>query len=318
MLSSHPKIYIPPESNFFPRFFPYAPQEPLPKKKAVQLMEAVCSYKPFFKDWQGQKPDPVDFIDSLPGTDPVTILSELYSAYASQYGAQRWGDKTPFYVDHIEEIAAMFPSAQFIHIIRDGRDVALSMKRAYTKSRYFYMDTYYAARLWKRRLLEASRKGRLLGTQRYIEVRYEDLVSNPEPCIRSICDYLGEEYHPSMKDPHLTASKHHHSKGIHSSTRKPPSQVSIGRWRRDMPSSDQRLFQAVAGDLLAKNKYEVLELGQASAAEIVRRSLLKLKYHTLILGREIIQKSGVVHPTAFLTKWAKTNKKAEPKHSTEN
>ena len=138
------------------------------RQQAIEIVDAILSYQKFFKDWQErERPVASRFVDALPERTPATILDALYSQYARQHHAVRWGDKSPIYTDYINEIAQIFPSAQFIHIIRDGRDVALSMLKAYTGRRFFYMNLCFAARTWKRRVLKACVSGAQLGVERY-------------------------------------------------------------------------------------------------------------------------------------------------------
>jgi len=301
MLSSHPRIYIPPESNFIPRFFHQAHQ-PLSRERAIQTMRALHGYRMFFRDWHGPRPDPEGFVDSLPDLLPATFLDHLYGEYARQYGASRWGDKTPIYTEHIKLIAGIFPQAQFIHIIRDGRDVALSMRQAYAGLRFFYMDVYYAACTWKRRIRKTRADGAGLGAGRYLEVHYEQLASQPEQHLRRICEFLNEPYSPAMAEPHRTARERHHSKGIHAATRRAPNTSSAGHWRRDMSPADARIFQAAAGDLLNELGYETAELGAMSVREALRYTTLSAKYTLIEAGRRAAQSTGVFHPTQLLSK----------------
>ena len=305
VLSSHPRIHIPPESNFIPRFLRSRPGREFGRADAVRVLETMMTYRSFFKDWRGERPDPTGLIERFPDLVPSTIIDAVFSEYAGQYGAERWGDKSPIYTMHVDVIARAFPTAQFIHIIRDGRDVALSMQQTYRGGRFFYIDVFYGARSWKRRVLHASAAGARLGPSRYLEFRYEDLTANPETVIRDICEFLGEEYHPAMMHPSREAVRHHHSRGIHAATRKPLTTSRSGRWRTEMPLRDQRLVQAVAGDLLAAKGYEVARLGRMSIPERLRLAALWGKFNSIQAGRSALQAAGVFHPTSVLERMSK-------------
>ena len=300
VLSSHPRIHIPPESNFIPRLLGTRPDRALKRAEAVDLVETVLRYRSFFKDWRGEQLDPVVLADSLTERKPAMIVDALFSEYARQFGAERWGDKSPIYTMHVDLLARAFPTAQFIHVIRDGRDVALSMQESYRGTRFFYIDVYYAARSWKTRVLGASSAGARLGPSRYFQLRYEDLTSNPQTVIRSMCRYLGESYDPSMTHPNREAVRHHDSRGIHAATRKPLTSSRSGRWRTEMPLEDQRLIQAVAGDVLAALGYEVPILGPMSPREWARSAALWAKFTGIEAGRRALQATGVFHPTSVL------------------
>ena len=312
MLCGHPRLYIPPESNFIPRFFSQQPTVPLSPEEAIRSLDQILSYRMFFRDWRGEALQPVTFIETLPDLKPATLLDALYTQYANQFGAQRWGDKSPIYTGHLDMISQMFPSFQVIHIVRDGRDVALSMLKSYRGPRFFYVDLAYATHSWKRRVREARSSGNRLGTDRYHEVRYEHLVANPEKVLLGICEYLGESHVLTMAEPHRMAGQSHHSKGIHAATLKPPSTQSSGRWRKEMSKRDQRLVQAIAGDLLEELGYETASLGRMNLREKARYLQLQSKYFFIVWARRTLQTAGLFHPTALLEHRLRSGKKSRP------
>jgi len=301
MLCGHPRIYIPPESNFIPRFFDGCPGKPMTRRRAIQTARSVFGYQMFFEDWHGKRPDPESFVDALPDLTPATFLDSLYTQYAWQFGAERWGDKSPIYAGYMDLLAAIFPTAQFVHIIRDGRDVALSMLQAYRERRFFYVDLYYAAQVWKHRVFKARASGRRLGPDRYYELRYEQLTAEPEPVLREICGFLGEVYVPSVCESHRVAPGHHHSTGIHVATRRPPTTRSVGRWRTEMTASDEGLVQRVAGDLLDELGYDRTLRRRMPLQSKLRYARLRTKYAVVAGGRRLLKSIGVFHPTWLLS-----------------
>jgi hypothetical protein len=265
-------------------------------------MAGILKYRLFFKDWSGERPDPQRLVASAGDLFPATLVDALYSQYARQKSSLRWGDKSPIYTLYIDLLAEIFPQAQFIHIYRDGRDVALSMLKAYQTRRFFYIDVCYAAHSWKQRVSKARRDGLALGGDRYLEMAYEDLVSQPLKKIPQICAFLGEAYEPSMAQPHTTARQLHHSKGIHSPTRKPLNTKSVARWKTGMSVRDRRLFQRIAGETLDILGYEIEPLGKMSPAEAARFARLQTKYHLIESGRKFIQTAGIFHPTQLISR----------------
>jgi hypothetical protein len=301
ILCSHPHLYIPPESNFIPRLFRSELQAPLGRDRAVHTMQEILGYRVFFRDWKGEKPDPRQFVDGLPDLKPATLLAALYGQYARQKNSARWGDKSPIYSDYVPLIDQIFPQAQFIHIVRDGRDAALSMLKAYQGRRFFYVDLFYAAQTWKMNVAKARTDGAGLGKERYLELHYERLASQPEAALRAVCEFLNEDFVPAMAEPHRQAGQLYHSKGIHAATREPLNTKSVGRWRTAMPEQDQRLFQALAGDLLAELGYETTVLGRRSAPETARYFGLMVKYALVDTGRKAVRSAGIFHPTDLLS-----------------
>jgi hypothetical protein len=300
MLCSHPRIYVPPESNFIPRFFRRRPTAPLNRGQALRILNHILDYRPFWRDWRGERLDPEEIVDGLPNATPASLISALYAEYAHRHGAVRWGDKSPIYASHVDLLAAMFPTAQIVHVIRDARDVAASSLEAYQGARFFYMDAYYAARTWRVHTNRAIRTGRRLSPNRYSEIRYEDLTTDPAGRIRALCDFLGEEFYPEMATPEVEARHHHHSKGIHQRVRQPVTTASAGRWQRDLRPADQQLVTRVAGSLLHELGYPVEDLGSPRALERLRTLALGSKFGTVDAGRRLLRTVGVFHPTMLL------------------
>lgn len=119
----------------------------------------------------------------------AAFFDEFQQDYAVRRGKQRWADKTPAYSLHLDFIDKVFPSSQVVHIIRDGRDVVASHR-----SSWGYKPAVGAADKWRRFVTGARAAGRQLGESRYHEVRYEDLVAEPERALRTLLDFLGEPW----------------------------------------------------------------------------------------------------------------------------
>ncbi|MFN2182757.1 MAG: sulfotransferase family protein [Anaerolineae bacterium] len=296
MLGSHSRIYIPPESDFIPNFFLHRPTKDLSDEEIVRFLHTIFDHYRFVKEWQGEPPEPDQFALSMPDRTPAAYLDTLYSAYARQYGAQRWGDKTPIYASYVDLIHEIFPNAQFLHIIRDGRDAALSMLDKYERDE-FHVDIFFAARNWVRRIRSAQRAGSQLGPDLYYELRYEDLIEDPESELRAVCEFLGETYEPGMVEYHQTARERIPANShFFSNVRNPPSRQRIGRWQEEMPERDQRLVQAVAGKLLVELGYPLVDLGSMSIEEQARLATLAAKYAMLQSGRRVLQAFGLFPP----------------------
>jgi hypothetical protein len=293
MLSSHSKIYIPPESDFIPRLFLRRGRVPMTERKALENIRVVLRNRRFFREWKGEPLDAETFVGGLSDMSPASFLHALYGAYAAQYGATRWGDKSPIYTNYVGLLTEIFPEAQFVHLIRDGRDAALSSLSAYRER--FYVDLYFAARSWRSRVRASRKAGAALGPGRYLEIRFEELTAHPEQVLRSVCRFLGESYAPAMSEPHALGRELLRPTGRHAPVRHPVTPKS-DRWRREMAPTDLRLFQEVAGDLLRDLGYETVELGTMSMREWIRRSRLATKYGVLEGGRRVLQTAGIFHP----------------------
>lgn len=295
MLNSSPHIYIPPESDFIPRFFLGRPHRELSQADIARILDVIFHRYRFVKEWQGAPPDPALLIARLPARTPAALLDTLYSDYARQHGAGRWGDKTPIYASYVDLIAAIFPTARFVHIIRDGRDVALSMLDKWG-DKELHVDIYFAARNWVRRIRQAHASAARLGPGRYYEMRYEALVAAPEAELRPLCDFLDEPYLPAMAQPDRLGREQVAAGDFHEAVRRPPSTTRVARWQREMTPADLRLFQRLAGPMLHELGYGVADAGNMPPVEITRLSALAVKYMVLQSGRRVAQAARLVPP----------------------
>jgi Sulfotransferase family len=125
----------------------------------------------------------------------AAFFSGIHHDYAVARGKQRWADKSPRYAMHMDFIARMFPDAQFVHVIRDGRDVAVSHRK-----RFGYLSSVRSTVKWPRYVAAARASAAKLESGRYFEVRYERLVADNEGVARELLDFLGEEWEPQILD----------------------------------------------------------------------------------------------------------------------
>jgi hypothetical protein len=131
----------------------------------------------------------------------AVFFDGVKSDYARSKGKQRWADKTPIYAKHLDFITKVFPDAQVIHLIRDGRDVALSHRK-----RFGYWSAVKATVKWSRYIDAARSVGQTLAADRYFEMRYENIVGDNENALRSLFEFLGEDWEPAV----LTYNKQKH------------------------------------------------------------------------------------------------------------
>ena len=172
----------------------------------------------------------------------------------------------------MEPIGELLDEARFVHLIRDGRDVALSRRARGMGAGKPMAKT---AELWRRRIEGARTAARAL-PGRYLELRYEDLVADPEPALRRVCEQVELDYDPAMLTYHAGADERLAELGdlapvesraarpgaeraaAHALTTRPPSGARVGTWRTEMSPADAEAFEAVAGDLLRDLGYDLL------------------------------------------------------------
>jgi len=120
------------------------------------------------------------------------VVDAVYRTLAERQGKQRWVEKSPMNVQFMREIMEQMPTAKIIHIYRDGRDVAQSNQRRWKKNPYL---TIYR---WKKIVQKGREDGRIIGSDHYYEVSYEELTRAPEETMREICTFIGIAYQPEL------------------------------------------------------------------------------------------------------------------------
>ena len=132
----------------------------------------------------------------------------VQSDYATSRGKARWADKSPRYALHIDFISRIFPDAQFVHVIRDGRDVAVSHRK-----KFGYWSCLKSTVKWPRYIAAAREAGAHLAPGRYHELRYEDLINDEERTLRELFTFLGEDFEPAVASyddhPHDVPQHYH-------------------------------------------------------------------------------------------------------------
>ncbi len=188
-------------------------------------------------------------------TSYAATVDQIFGAYARKCGKSLWGDKTPYYTSHIHVLNELFPNAKFVHLVRDGRDAALSLVR----QPWGPKDLLTALQQWNEIVGWSRKMGRMLPPDRYLEVRFEDLTSNPEHGLRRITAFLGIEFEPAMlrREGQLDAKLPARSMAFHQNLRRPVDDTLAFEWRRTLSSADQVLSSRIAGELLMELGYPV-------------------------------------------------------------
>jgi hypothetical protein len=250
IVDAHPDIAVGPESPFVANL---APQWAGDRGLDVEALVADL-----VADWQFHRwlmaPDDVRAVltDAAPADYPDAVRA-LFASWAEREGKPRYGDKTPRNLLWIDRLAELFPEARFVHLIRDGRDVAASYAAE------FPLPVPRAIQRWARRLRIGRAAGAALGPDRYREIRYEDLVADPEPVVREVCELFELSFDPTMLRHEEQVDRlfgrmldisHHQRVAL-------PVTPGLRDWRTQMSPEDVALCEEAAGDLLAELGYEL-------------------------------------------------------------
>ncbi|GAA1416490.1 sulfotransferase [Catellatospora coxensis] len=254
MLHAHPRIAIPPETRFLLGAYTDRAsfgdlREPANRRG---LAEWITSGKTAFADL-GLDPDSVtEEIVSGPPT-LGSALGIVFRAYARRFDRPRWGDKRPAYLNNLGPLLRLFPDAQIVNIVRDGRDCVASLGETPWQQG---KDVCHAISDWARAMDSSALARRTLAADSYHEVRYERLVADPEPELRAICRFLGEEYDPAMAEPARLAEVAVPSrKSWHRLTHEPVTTERVGSWRERLAPWQITLCEAKLGGRLKELGY---------------------------------------------------------------
>ena len=275
MLTSHPSIAVPYESHFLTRYYEkldsYGALEQ--RENLETLLRDILSEE-LLLSWDHE----FDFDELISEiAEPVTlgsVFNAVYLNYARAKNKVRWGDKSD-YLDRMHIVYDIFPDAKFIHIVRDGRDVVNSV----LKLPWGPKDILAGAEWWSDHVKMAQIVGRVLGKSRYLVVKYEDLVANPESELTRVCEFLGEEFSADMLNYHKTAKEliPEQRRAQHQNTDGPPKSDRCYAWKNEMCAAYQGFFSRVCDSTLNDLGYEIpdTEISNLQFKKLKIKSYLK-------------------------------------------
>lgn len=255
MLNRHSRLAIPFESHFLQPILAELPTDrPLEPHEAARMADIVTNERNF-RTWHL---DAAQVRGELIARTPARLadlVDALYRLEIAGSGKPRWGDKTPYYYVCWQQIMGLFPTSRLIHIIRDGRDVSISLERV----GWHGPTASDRARYWLERVEMAQEAERKLGPERNLIIRYEDLVLDTRATLEKVCDFLNETFEPEMLGFFTDAALHISDVDgdVHRKVLRAPQADDVARWRREMPIEQQREFEAVAGQGLRTMSYPV-------------------------------------------------------------
>jgi hypothetical protein len=252
LVTRHPQLAITPETHWIPRYYDERLDVTPDGFVEPHLLTRLGNHRRFPK----LRLEPAAVADLLAEGEPLSyaeFVSGVFDLYAERQGKPLAGDKTPRYVRSIPTLHALWPHARFVHIIRDGRDVCLSVldwERANLAAGRFATwseDPVSTCALWWEWNVQLGRRdGAALEPGLYLEVRYEALVEDPERECRRISDFLelpfADEMVPGPDADHPKPARRAPTPGLRD-------------WRSQLPAEGAERFEAAVGDLLDELRY---------------------------------------------------------------
>ncbi|MEV3874155.1 sulfotransferase [Streptomyces sp. NPDC049906] len=201
ILNAHSRITVPHPPHFMRFLEPLAASYgdlTVERNRRALVDDALGLLARHIHPW----PHPIDAerVVATAGPSLFEVVAAVYDQYRAAEGKARWGCKSTFMVEHVDEVARVFPDARFVWLVRDPQDVASSAKRAV----FGPCHPYRMARLWRAEQERALAALARRGPDAVHRLRYEDLVARPEEELRTLCAFLGEGFEPSMLAHHTS------------------------------------------------------------------------------------------------------------------
>jgi sulfotransferase family protein len=295
MLHSHPRIAIPPETRFLLRAYDERRdfgdlEDPANLRKLAEWMTKGHNFSDLGLDRAAM-------IEEIAAGAPTigSAAGAIFQAYARKHDKPRWGDKRPAYLLNLDVLRWMFPNAQIVHIIRDGRDCVASMKEA----DWFRGPIDKGISSWVRGMAAAERAAKVLPPDQFFELHYEDLVRDPETELRKLCDFLGEEFAPEMMEPAKVAAIAVPERKVwHALTHGEVTTSRVGSWRDRLDPEEIGLCERVMGRQLRRRGYDVTGEFSVSVSRQLRYAKRTVQKFRERASRELsIRKDRLRPPT---------------------
>lgn len=228
ILTGHSRLYIPPETWFLRDLVREFPLQGALAQPQIERAVAAMVHHERWADLDVPADAVRARVAALMASGAMTLrdlVDVVYRHLAQTAGKPRIGDKTPHYFAIVRQLAALYPAARFVHLLRDGHDVAMSWIDAGWQ-RYYEPGFEWPA------AVRCLARDCLALPERVLAVRYEDLVRQPEATTRQICAFLGEAFEPGMLDwPQRAAMVASRDRHLHARLPQPLAESAIGVWR---------------------------------------------------------------------------------------
>jgi len=260
MLNAHPDIAISPETHFYTRC--RAPEARRPQ--AMGEVWTCLQQQPGFRDMaftDEERRRIQERIQAGPAA-PAEVLRAVETTYAERTEATAWGEKTPDHLPHVPTMLQDFPEAVVVAIVRDPRDVCLSLRGM----PWNYDALPESALKWRRyaRLTERFRRAH---PNHVREVQYEALLADPEREIRRVLDWMGAPFDSSVlafhrrEDGPADPEREPWKKKAHQSI----DPENKEKWRDRMTPGERVVVEAIAGPMMTEKHYATPPVALTSA-----------------------------------------------------
>jgi hypothetical protein len=271
MLDSHPSLAIPRETRFVIEAWDRRPRFGDLKEAENRRRLAKWIFNRKKKTWSDRLGlDPKQAVEHLVQAPPTlgSLLATGFVMHAEGRGKPRWGDKRPTYAARMEVIWSLFPSAQFVNVIRDPRACAASMR----KLGWYKGSIVPAVEIWLRSIRSVDSWRRRLATDQLVDARFEDLVSNPEDELVRIAEFAGLVVGDAELEEMLRYHEREETRSdrYHANVSRPPDTTRLSAWSDVLEPGEIAFIEQATRPLLLEHGYEPVAEGVSPPTELVR------------------------------------------------
>lgn len=256
MLEQHPAIAAPHPPHLLHLFTPLLPlYEPI-SENYQQLPSDMVDYVQINPvPWEGVRFDKEEMLANSRQSHIFEVFRLIYEQVAKAKQADFWCCKSMQNLYYTHAMEAYGLNLKYIFLYRDGRDVALSFKKAIVGDKH----VYHLARQWKEEQDICIDLHRQFGKEKVFLLSYEDLVAQPEQCVRSLCLFLGIDYREDMMQFYQSSSSKQAAAAgeMWKNLEKPVMQDNTKKYLKELTAEEIEIFEWVAGDTLKTLGYEL-------------------------------------------------------------
>jgi sulfotransferase family protein len=260
MVSAHSQIVITPEAHWIPLWFEKRRGLTGDGLVTPELIPALLAHPKFALFHLGRE-ELMTLIEDGQPSSYASFVTGIFDLYGRARAKELVGNKTPDSARRMDTLHALWPQARFVHLIRDGRDVALSLmnwprvrsKKPGTFPTWKNDPVSTSALWWELNVRRGREAGKAFGPEVYREMRYEALVAHPAEECAALCDFLGLAYDEVMLRYHEAFRKTDTAPGAGHDRQ--PITSGLRNWRAHMRAEDVERFEAATGALLDELGY---------------------------------------------------------------
>lgn len=267
ILNSHPDLLIPPECGFAVWLYPAFKNKDISKKEVIVDYVNALKTTRKFETWNIDTKELIYYLLKVAPRSYAELIDQIHQFYGITQNIQfkRWGDKNNFYLDKIKEINEIFPHAQFIHIVRDGRDVASSYIALLSKQ----INSKYSPNLpgniedianeWQENNIKIEQSLSKIDDSHKVIVRHEDVILKFKDTLNLLTNFLGIPYSHKMEEFQFSEKAVEPEEFMQwkSKLYGKLDQSSIERYTEDLSIGQIETFNNIAMVSLAKYGYKI-------------------------------------------------------------